>query len=90
MSSVYNPTRFPTINAVNNLTICQNVTYTTHSIQEHRPLIKIYLQSEYDVYRVAIFNLQGVYGMFVKCCEIIKRRGGSTATNIKVVEHFDI
>lgn len=30
-----------------------------------QPWIKIDLQSEYDVYRVAIFNLQGVYGMFV-------------------------
>lgn len=71
MSSVYNPTLYPTINAVNNLTFCPNVTYTTHSIQEHRPWIKIDLQYEYDVYRVAIFNLQGVYGMFVKCCELI-------------------
>lgn len=62
MSSVF---RFPKINAVNNITICPNVTYTAHSVQEHRPWIKIDLQSEYDVRRIAIFNLQDHSGRFV-------------------------
>lgn len=62
MSSVF---RFPKINAVNNITICPNVTYTAHSVQEHMPWIKIDLQSEYDVRRIAIFNLQDHSGRFV-------------------------
>lgn len=67
MSSVFNPTEtnHREFNAVNNVTICSGGTYTAHSNSDHRPWIRIDLQSVYDVQRVVIFNRQERFGRFV-------------------------
>lgn len=80
MSSVFNPTEtnHREFNAVNNVTICSGGTYTAHSRSEHRPWIRIDLQSEYDVQRVVIFNRQDRFGRFVNKGEIIIWGGQQT------------
>lgn len=72
MSSVFNPTEtnHREFNAVNNVTICSGGTYTAHSNSDHRPWIRIDLQSIYDVQRVVIFNRQDRFGRFVNKDEI--------------------
>lgn len=83
MSSVFNPTEtnHREFNAVNNVTICSGGTYTAHSNSDHRPWIKIDLQSVYDVQRVVIFNRQERFGRFVNKSKIIIL-GGHQATNM--------
>lgn len=83
MSSVFNPTEtnHREFNAVNNVTICSGGTYTAHSNSDHRPWIKIDLQSVYDVQRVVIFNRQERFGRFVNKSKTIIL-GGQQATNM--------
>lgn len=91
MSSVFNPTEtnHREFNAVNNVTICPGGIYTAHSNSDHRPWIKIDLQSIYDVQRVVIFNRQDRFGRSVNKGEIILWGGQQTTyviTHIFIVE----
>lgn len=92
MSSVFNPTEtnHREFNAVNNVTICPGGTYTSHSNSDHRPWIRIDLQSEYDVQRVVIFNRQERFGRFVFRVKSLFGEDSKQRTCTYVITHIFI